>query len=78
MKNLVWLCLIWASAALAQAPTAPPSPEGALETIRLAGEKIPYDDMQKLAVSQNGRIKPFDSLARETILFVTGRYNKLG
>lgn len=78
MKKLIWIGLLLSGALTAQTPSAPPSPEVALENVRSTGEKIDASEVRRWAVSQNGRIKPFDSLARETILFVTGKYNKLG
>ncbi|MGZ3791451.1 MAG: cytochrome c biogenesis protein [Bdellovibrio sp.] len=42
------------------------------------GNKIEASPINKLPVQQNGRIKPLDTLARESLLFVGGTYRKFG
>lgn len=74
MKLLGTLLLLVSGLAYGQVP----SPEAAMDSLIRSGQKIETDPIRRIAVSQNGRVKPFDSLARETILFITGRYSKGG
>jgi hypothetical protein len=39
-------------------------------------KQIDTEEIARAATQQNGRIKPFDTFARETILFILGRYTK--
>ncbi len=72
-----FMAFLFTSPVLAQMQNAP-SPESALEnTIQLA-KNIETDSIRRAAVVQNGRIKPLDTFARETILFITGKYRKWG
>ncbi|MGE4132040.1 MAG: cytochrome c biogenesis protein [Bdellovibrionales bacterium] len=70
------------SLALAQMPADHPtvsmSPEQALSALTTQGLKIGTDEIRRVAVTQNGRVKPLDSLARETILFLIGSYGRWG
>lgn len=54
------------------------SPEIALNEMTQFGQKVKTDQIRLSASTQNGRIKPFNTLARETILFLTGSYKKWG
>lgn len=53
-----------------------PTPEAALAEVTQFGKQIQVDHIRLAATTQNGRIKPFDTLTRETILFLTGSYKK--
>jgi len=54
------------------------SPEEAMNEVTQMAKQIEIYPIQKAAITQNGRIKPFDTFARETILFLTGKYSKWG
>ena len=41
-------------------------------------KSLPTAQLAKIPVRHEGRIKPFDSLARETVLFITGKYKFWG
>lgn len=41
-------------------------------------EKIEVTPINHLALQQNGRIKPLDTLSRESLLFISGSYKKFG
>jgi len=60
----------------ANAAPTPPSSEAALNDLIQFGQKIKVDPIRRVATVQNGRIKPFNTLSRETILFLTGSYKK--
>lgn len=47
------------------------------EFIEIA-RKIPIDIIRRTATQQNGRVKPFDTLARESILYINGKYSRWG
>lgn len=40
--------------------------------------QIQTEPIRRVLTSQNGRIKPLDTLSRETVLMLTGKYNKFG
>lgn len=54
----------------------PVSPEQAQADFIAISKTIAIDEIRTMATQQNGRIKPFDSLAREYILYVNGRYSR--
>lgn len=54
------------------------SAEKAQQEFTEMGLKIETDPINKLPVQQNGRIKPLDTLARETLLFISGSYKRFG
>lgn len=54
------------------------SAEQALVELINLGQKIEVAPINRLPVQQNGRIKPLDTLARETLLFISGSYKKFG
>ena len=56
----------------------PVSPERAIEELKEHGAKISSEPARRIAVAQNGRIKPLDTLAREFNLFLTGSYSRWG
>jgi ABC-type transport system involved in cytochrome c biogenesis permease subunit len=56
----------------------PSSPAQALSEIKDIAETIPVETIKAAATQGGGRVKPFDSLARETLLFVNGRYGRYG
>jgi ABC-type transport system involved in cytochrome c biogenesis permease subunit len=60
----------------AQAPPLPP--ERALAEVQDLGKRIDPEPIRRAAVAQNGRIKPLDTLARETNLFIVGSYSRFG
>lgn len=75
MKRLHFLILTFVSClAFSQVN----SPEEALNNVTEMAKQIEINPIQKVAITQNGRIKPFDTFARETILFLTGKYKKWG
>lgn len=47
------------------------------EFIRTA-QQIEFDTIRYLPVLQNGRLKPLDTMARESILFINGSYSRNG
>ncbi|PWU20979.1 MAG: hypothetical protein C5B49_03350 [Bdellovibrio sp.] len=53
-------------------------PERALQELIAQGQKIAIEPVRRTAVSQNGRIKPVDTLARESVLLLTGSYERFG
>lgn len=55
----------------------PINPEAAMSEIQKIANQIDISIIRKAATQQNGRIKPFDTLAREHILFLNGRYSRL-
>lgn len=52
--------------------------EKALSDVKMKAEQIDFSEIRYAATQQNGRVKPFDTLAREQILFINGRYSRLG
>lgn len=54
------------------------NPEMALQEMTQFGQQIQIEKIRLAASTQNGRVKPFATLARETILFLTGSYQKWG
>ncbi len=60
----------------AQAQSSGYQPEVALQKMTAFGQKVETDEIRLAATVQNGRIKPLATLARETILFLTGSYRK--
>lgn len=71
MKNICLLILLFSSLAFAEG-----SEELKNSFVQLAS-KID-SEIEKLPVQNNGRIKPFDSFARETNLFITGKRSLFG
>lgn len=59
-------------------PMAPMAPEKALSDLKFMAGQIALEPIRYLPVQHNGRIKPFDSLAREAVLFLNGSYQRLG
>ena len=56
-----------------------PTPAAAaLERFRQFANEIPSADIKGAATQQNGRLKPFDTMAREIVLFINGRYTRWG
>ena len=74
MKNwlLILLCLSFPLNVFAQ-EMGDPKP-GFIEK----AEALPVSELEQVPVSQQGRIKPLQSLARETVLFITGKYRFWG
>jgi ABC-type transport system involved in cytochrome c biogenesis permease subunit len=54
------------------------SPEEALQQVTTFASKIETEPIRRAALVQNGRVKPFDTFARETVLFLTGSYRRWG
>jgi ABC-type transport system involved in cytochrome c biogenesis permease subunit len=52
------------------------NPEQALQNFATVAKQINTTEIERAATQQNGRIKPFDTLARESILFLLGKYTK--
>ena len=50
----------------------------ALENFRQFAHEIPSSDIKGAATQQNGRLKPLDTMAREIVLFINGRYTRWG
>lgn len=73
MKTLI-LLIFWASLALAQAV----SPEVAKAEFKNFIKAIHIEPINQLMLQQNGRLKPLDTLARETMLFLSGSYTPFG
>lgn len=48
------------------------------EDFLVSARAIETEPIRQMAVHNNGRIKPFNSLARESILFLTGKYDFQG
>lgn len=69
------LCLI---ASLAFAQKGNLTPEKAAELFESHARRIDAGEIRRVAVQNNGRVKPFDSLARETMLFLNGAYGRGG
>lgn len=59
-----------------QTPFQAVSSEVALQQVIEHGKQINVDKIRYAASTQNGRIKPFATLARETVLFLTGSYRR--
>lgn len=71
--------LILSSAGVkAQSQAASISAEEAMSKTIGFGGNIASQEIRRAAVAQNGRIKPFGSLARETVIFLTGSQKKWG
>jgi ABC-type transport system involved in cytochrome c biogenesis permease subunit len=60
----------------AQTQQMAPTPERALADVLALAEKIDPAQIRHLATTQNGRVKPLDTLAREAILFINGSYQR--
>lgn len=56
----------------------PVPPEQAFEELKASAEAIQVGALAEIPVQHNGRVKPLHSLARESVLFVTGRYRFSG
>ncbi len=54
------------------------SPTQAMQDYKSVIETINADLIKGAATSHGGRVKPFDTLARETMLYVNGRYGRYG
>ncbi|HEY8269346.1 MAG TPA: cytochrome c biogenesis protein CcsA [Pseudobdellovibrionaceae bacterium] len=54
------------------------TPEKAMMDLKIQGEQIQKDPIRSLMVHQNGRLKPFDTFAQESILFLNGSYKRTG
>ncbi len=54
------------------------SPDKAKELIIESAKKISVSPINELPLHNNGRIKPLDTLARESLLFISGSYTKFG
>ncbi|OFZ16212.1 MAG: hypothetical protein A2Z20_00200 [Bdellovibrionales bacterium RBG_16_40_8] len=54
------------------------TPEAALQNFKELARRMSVDTIKTLATQRGGRIKPFDTLARESLLFVNGRYSRWG
>jgi ABC-type transport system involved in cytochrome c biogenesis permease subunit len=70
-----------ASTSSPQTANNPPSslsPEQITEAFVANAKLIDTTEIERAAIQQNGRIKPFDTFARESILFIMGRYTKWG
>ncbi len=80
MKYLIYLMFIIPAVSWSQTPTLPnsPMPDMAKRNFVNFASKINPSSIATLPVQNNGRIKPFDSLARETSLFLTGSRYPLG
>lgn len=50
-------------------------PQDPIETIRIFGATIDTTNLNLLGMQDRGRIKPFQTFARETSLFLTGKYS---
>lgn len=81
--TVIFLNLFLSSFSQAQHPAmnqdeAKVSAESAALELSSMGQKIEVSPIHRLAVQQNGRIKPLDTLARESLLFISGSYKKFG
>lgn len=76
IRILVFFMSVWIGFSFSIAQNV--SPDMALNEMTQFGLKINVSKIRYAASTQNGRIKPFDTLARETILFLTGTYKKWG
>ncbi|MEQ1723120.1 MAG: cytochrome c biogenesis protein CcsA [Pseudobdellovibrio sp.] len=54
------------------------NPEKVLTELTTIAENIEVSPLNLLPVQQNGRIKPFDTLAKESLVYITGSYKKFG
>jgi ABC-type transport system involved in cytochrome c biogenesis permease subunit len=54
------------------------TPEAALFEFKNTAERLDVDAVRALPVHHNGRLKPLETLARETVLFVSGSYSIFG
>lgn len=57
---------------------APVKPAEALDALKSVAETINADVVREVATTHGGRVKPLDTLARETMLFINGRYGRFG
>ena len=82
MKNFVFLfSFLFSLVAASQEPMKPASqinPEKVQNELVGIAENIAASPINLLPMQQNGRIKPLDTLARESLLFITGSYKKFG
>lgn len=56
----------------------PMPPDRAEAQLREHAARIDVREIRKIATQNNGRVKPFDTLARETLLFASGSYSRWG
>jgi ABC-type transport system involved in cytochrome c biogenesis permease subunit len=54
------------------------SPESGLEKFIAFSKQIPTDIIAQVPAHQGGRLKPLDTLTRETLLFLIGKYSRWG
>lgn len=54
------------------------SPEAAKASLVSTGQSIETEPIRRIACQNNGRIKPFDTLARESVLYLTGAAGRFG
>jgi ABC-type transport system involved in cytochrome c biogenesis permease subunit len=79
MKFIFCLLLtLSVTSAFAQTATVAVSGEKGLVDVKLQAENIQLEPIRRLMVHQNGRLKPFDTFARETMLFLNGSYSRNG
>jgi hypothetical protein len=76
MKFLILMTV--ACSAYAQSPQTIMTAERAQSLFTEHAARIEDAQIRRTAVQNNGRIKPFDSLAREAVLFLTGSYGRWG
>ncbi|MGZ3690188.1 MAG: cytochrome c biogenesis protein [Pseudobdellovibrio sp.] len=81
MKKIILVGLVFAFGAVASAqmPGAQPNqinPDKVLNEFKSIAENVEVSPINELPVQQNGRIKPLDTLARESLLFITGSYQR--
>lgn len=57
---------------------APMDANFALQGFREHASRIQTDEIERLSTLSNGRVKPLYSLARESLLFISGSYSKWG
>ena len=54
------------------------NPENVLIEMKAIAENIDVSAIAALPVQQNGRIKPFDTLSRESMMYISGSYSRFG
>lgn len=62
----------------AQSQSQPLTAERALDESIQFGKQIKIDKIRTAAMTQNGRVKPFATFSRETVLFITGKFKGWG
>ncbi|MBK9323431.1 MAG: hypothetical protein IPM97_10915 [Bdellovibrionaceae bacterium] len=78
LLNIFWLTLAFAQHEGMNPKVESASPEKAMMDFKIQGQHIHKDPIRNLMLHQNGRLKPFDTFAQETILFLNGAYKRTG